>query len=65
MTGGESFLLLLEVRLKSLFLHLPCMVAFIVMFLVVVIDSYCQSIYILEQGGFSLFPDRNRILDLI
>ena len=37
----------------------------IVIFTVVVIDSYRQSIYVLEQGGFSLFLDRDRILDPI
>ena len=51
--------------LESLFFHLPCIVVFTVTFLVVVIDSYYQSIYVLEQGGFYLFPDRDRILDLI
>ena len=35
------------------------------MFLVAVINSYCQSIYVLEQGGLFLFLDRNRILDPI
>ena len=65
MTGGGSFFLLLGVRLKSLFLCLSCMVAFTVMFPVVVINSYCQSIYILEQGRFSLFLGRDRILNLI
>jgi len=65
MTGGKSFHLLPEVRLKSLFLYLPCIMAFAVTFPVVVINSHCQSVYILERDGFSLFPDRNRILDLI
>jgi len=32
---------------------------------VVVIDSHCQSIHILEPGGFFLFLGRDRILDLI
>jgi len=41
------------------------MVAFVVTFPVTVIDSYYQSIHVLEQGGFSLFMDRDRILDLI
>ena len=36
-----------------------------VMFLVAVINSYYQSIHILEQGGFSLFPGRDMILDPI
>ena len=40
-TGGGSFSLLLEVRLKGLFLHLPCTVAFTVSFPVAVIDSHC------------------------
>ena len=40
-TGGESLSLLLGVRLESLFFHLPCTVAFTVLFLVVVIDSHC------------------------
>jgi len=65
MTRGGSFLLLLEVRLKGLFLCLPCIVVFVVMFLVAVIDIHHQSIYILKQGRFSLFLDRDRILDLI
>jgi len=41
------------------------MVAFVVMFPVMVIDSHCQSIHVLEQGGFSLFLGRDRVLDLI
>ena len=47
-TRGESFLLLLRIRLKSIFFCLSCMVVFVVMFLVAVIDSYCQSIHVLE-----------------
>jgi len=65
MIRGGSFFLLLGVRLKSLFLCLSYTVAFVVTFLVAVIDSHCQSIHILEQGGFFLFSDRDRILDLI
>jgi len=65
MTGGKSFHLFPRMRLKSLFLHLPCIVAFIVMFPVVVINSHCQSVHILKRDGFSLFLGRNRILDLI
>ena len=40
-TGGGSFSLLPRVRLEGFFLHLPCTVAFIVSFLVAVIDSHC------------------------
>ena len=40
MTGNESFSLFPEVKLKSFFFHLLCMVVFAVMFLVVVIDSH-------------------------
>jgi len=41
-TEGESFSLLLRVRLKDLFLYLSCMmVVFMVTFPVVVIDSHC------------------------
>jgi len=29
------------------------------------IDSHCQSIHVLEQGRFSLFPGKDRILDLM
>jgi len=65
MTRGGSFPLLPGVRLKSFFLHLLCMVAFMVMFPVVVINSHCQSIHILEEARFFLFSGRNRILDLI
>ena len=57
--------MLLRVRLKDLFLHLSCIVVFMVTFPVVIIDSHCQSIHVLEQGGFSLLPSRNKILDLI
>jgi len=39
-TGGESFSLLPEVRLKGLFFHLPCTVAFAVSFPVAVIDGH-------------------------
>jgi len=39
--GGRSFSLLLGVRLKGLFLCLSCMVVFVVLFPVVIIDSYC------------------------
>ena len=39
-TGGGSFSLLPGVRLEGLFLCLPCMVAFAVLFLVVVIDGH-------------------------
>ena len=60
-----SFLLLLRVRLEGLFLCLPCMVVFTVMFPVVIINSYCQSIHVLERGGFFLFLGRDKILDLI
>ena len=54
-----------KVRLKSLLFYLPGTVTFAVMFPVAIINSYCQSIHILKQGGFSLFPDRDRILNLI
>ena len=64
-TGGGSFSLLPGVRLEGLFLHLPCMVAFMVSFPVAVIDSHHQGIHILERGGFSLFPGGNGILDPI
>ena len=64
-TEDGSFFLLPEVRLEGLFLCLPCTVVFAVSFLVVVIDSHCYSIHILEQGGFFLFLGRDRILDLI
>ena len=40
-TGGGSFFLLLGVRLKGLFLCLPCTVVFTVLFSVAVIDSHC------------------------
>ena len=39
-TRGGSFSLLLGVRLEGLFLHLPCMVAFVVSFPVAVINSH-------------------------
>ena len=39
-TRGESFSLLLGVRLKNLFLCLLCMVAFVVLFLVAVINGH-------------------------
>ena len=35
------------------------------MFLVVVINSYYESIYILEQDRFFLYPDRDSVLNLI
>jgi len=38
---GGSFFLLPGVRLEGLFLCLPCVVAFMVLFPVVVIDSHC------------------------
>ena len=41
------------------------MIVFAVIFLVMMINSHCQSIHVLKQGGFSLFSDRDRILDLI
>ena len=65
MTRGGSFLLFPGVRLKSLFFRLPSIIAFAVTFLVVVINSHCQSVHILEWGRFSLFPGRDRILNLI
>ena len=40
-TRDGSFSLLSGVRLKDLFLHLPCMVVFAVSFLVAVINSNC------------------------
>ena len=57
--------MLLRVRLKGLFLHLSYMMVFAVTFPVAVINSYHQSVYVLEQGGFFLFPGKDRILDLI
>ena len=57
--------MLLRIRLEGLFLCLPCMVAFTVMFPVAVINRHCQDIHILEQGGFFLFLGKDRILDLI
>jgi len=65
MTRDRGFPLLLEVRLKSLFFCLPSTVAFMVTFPVVVINSHCQSIHILEQGGFFLFSSGDGILDPI
>ena len=41
------------------------MMVFAVTFPVAVINSHYQSIHILEQGGFSLFLGRDRILDPI
>jgi len=41
------------------------MMAFVVAFLIAMINGYCQSIHILEQGRFSLFLGGNRILDPI
>ena len=38
------------------------MIAFVVVFLVVMINGYHQSVYILEQSRFFLFPDGNRAL---
>ena len=40
-TRGESFSLFPRVRLKGLFLRLPCTVVFTVSFPVAVIDSHC------------------------
>ena len=40
-TRGGSFSLLSRVRLKGLFLHLPRIVVFVVLFLVAVINSHC------------------------
>jgi len=57
--------LLPRVKLKGFFLCLPCMVAFMVTFPVVVINSHCQGIHVLEQGRFSLFPGRDKVLELI
>ena len=54
-----------RMRLKGFFFCLPCMVVFMVTFPVVVINSHHQSIHVLEQGGSSLFLDRDKILDLI
>jgi len=65
MIRGGSFSLLSGVRLKNFFLYLFCTVTFMVMFLVAVINSHCQNIYILEQNRFFLFPGRDRILDPI
>jgi len=53
------------VKLKDLFFCLSGMVEFAVAFLVGVINSHHQSIHVLERGGFFLFLDRDRILDLI
>jgi len=61
--NSRSFILLLEMRLESLFFCLPYTVVFIVTFPVVVINSYCQSIYVLKQGRFTLFLGGDRILD--
>ena len=41
MTRGRNFTMLLEVRLKSLLLHLSCIIAFVIMFLVAMINGYC------------------------
>ena len=52
-------------RLKGFFFCLSCMVVFVVTFSVAVINSHHQSIHVLEQGGSSLFLDRDKVLDLI
>ena len=57
--------MLLRVRLESLFFCLPCTVAFTGIFPVAMINSHCQSVHVLERGGFSLFPGKDRILNLI
>ena len=57
----KALSLLLEVRLESFFFHLPSMVAFVVIFSVIMINGHHQSVYILEQGGFSLFLSGDRI----
>ena len=62
--GGGSFYLLLRVRLKDLFLYLLYIIVFAVIFLVAVINSYYQSVHVLEQDRFSLFLGRDRILNL-
>ena len=57
----KALSLLLEVRLESFFFHLPSMVVFVVMFSVIMINGHHQNVYILEQGGFSLFLSGDRI----
>ena len=64
-TRGRSFLLLPRMRLENLFLCLSYIVVFTVIFLVVVINSHYQSVYVLKQGEFFLFLGRDRILDPI
>ena len=48
-SSKESLNLLPEVRLKSLFFYLLYTIILTVTLLVVVINSYCLGIYILEQ----------------
>ena len=57
--------MLLRVRLENLFFCLSYIVVFMITFSVAVINSHYQSIYVLKQDGFSLFPGRNKILDPI
>jgi len=61
----EAFTLFPEVRLKSFFFYLSGTVVFMVTFLVVVINSYHQSIHVLEQDRFILFLGEYKILNLI
>ena len=52
-------------RLKSLFLSLLYTIMLIITLPVVMINSYYQSVYILEQNWLFLFLDGDGVLDLI
>ena len=55
--GRGSLILLPRMRLESLFFCLLYLIALTVIFWIAIINGYCQSIYVLEQGWLPLFPD--------
>jgi len=61
----SHFLLFLVVTVCCLLLYVLEMISLIVSFLVAIVESDCQLVHSIEEGGFSLFPVCYQILEAI
>ena len=61
----SHFLLFLVVTVCCLLLYVLEMISLIVSFLVAIVESDCQLVHGIEEGGFSLFPVCYQILEAI
>jgi len=65
--GGElsHSTLFSVVTVCCLLLHIAETISFAISFLVAIVEGDCQLIHGMERGGFSLFPVRYQVLEVI